>query len=494
MISVVIPARDEEQYLPACLASLQKQDYDGEYEILVVDNASTDNTGRIARKSGARVIFCPRTGVAYARQAGANSARGDIIVQADADTIYPQDWLTRIARHFLLHPDSIALAGRYIYKDPPRWAFFQYFWEQVINLIGLVFFGRPVWVSGANFAFRREAFLRVKGYNSASLYPDQWGISRQLSRLGKVRYDRRLRVMTSARRVKRPLYLLASDIIMNIARIMRHFHRHNAKFLQKSLAKIPVIRSPVRLIICILIASVISLLAVGYALPTSQVFGKVYYQSRTSEKIVALSFDDGPNEPYTSEILAILDDYGAKATFFAVGKNVELYPATAKRIIAEGNALENHSYSHKANHAVTNAGAADIRLAENAIFNVTGVKPSLYRPPHGKKTPWELYSIKHENLSEVTWDVAANDQHEYLIFGKPTPEELAKEIVSKVKPGRIILLHDGYGTNHGDAKSDKSLTVKALPIIIKELQSQGYRFVTIPQLIGMPAYLNSDLP
>jgi len=349
------------------------------------------------------------------------------------------------------------------------------------------FFGRPLFISGANFAFRREAFLKANGYDAHSLYPDQWGISYQLSRIGKVSYNKTLAVLTSARRVQEPTYFVPR-LMLNAARIFIHFIKYSLNLLRTSTVKLPLIRTPARLVISILLLSIISLLAYGYVVPASQVFGKVYYKSKVSDKIVALTFDDGPNEPYTSEILDILNSYGIKATFFVVGKNVELYPETAKRIMREGHVLGNHSYTHNANHALTEEGCDDIELAQEAISNVVGIKPHLYRPPHGRKSPWELQFLKQEKLIEVTWSISANDEHVIAYFGKPSPETFAKEIIKEAKPGKIILLHDGYGTNHGDVESDKSLTVKALPIIIEELRNRGYQFVTVPELLGVPAY------
>jgi peptidoglycan/xylan/chitin deacetylase (PgdA/CDA1 family)/GT2 family glycosyltransferase len=488
MISVVIPAFNEETFLRQCLESLKNQDYEGEHEIIVVDNASTDGTSKVASEFGVKVVFSSKRGVVYARQSGVLAASGDIIVQADADTIYPRDWLSKIAKHFSSHERSVALAGTYIYKDEPPWARFEYFGRYLINIIGQLLFGRPVYISGANFAFRREAFLKANGYDASSLYPDQWGISRRLSRVGKVSYDKTLLVSTSARRVQKPFRIVLLDIALNSARIFAHFIKHDTNLFRRFTMRLPLVRTPARLAVSVSLAVIVSLFLYGYVAPTAQVFGKVYYASKTSDKVVALTFDDGPNEPYTSQILDILNSYGIKATFFVVGKNVELYPETARRIIAEGHVLGNHTYSHNANHALIDDGDNDIELAQEAIFKVIGVRPHLYRPPHGKKSPWELQYIKGENLVEVTWADAGNESHDDLIFGKPLPEEVAKEIISKAKPGRIILLHDGYGTNHGDAKSDKSLTVKVLPSIIKELQKQGYKFVTVPELLDIPAY------
>jgi peptidoglycan/xylan/chitin deacetylase (PgdA/CDA1 family) len=236
------------------------------------------------------------------------------------------------------------------------------------------------------------------------------------------------------------------------------------------------------------LAFVIAFSAYGYFVPTSSVFGKVYSRENTPQKLVALTFDDGPNEPYTSQILDILKENGINATFFVIGRNVELYPEVARRILAEGSILGNHSYSHNANHAITGYGSRDLARAEKAIYAITGVDPYLYRPPHGKKTPWELESIKDDHMIEVTWSATANDQHKVAFFGKPTVAQYAKEIVHNTHPGGIILLHDGFGTIHNTVKSNKSFTVEALPLIIQQLKAEGYSFVTVPELLNVPAY------
>ena len=237
----------------------------------------------------------------------------------------------------------------------------------------------------------------------------------------------------------------------------------------------------------------LALVAYGYFIPTSPVFGKVYYEVATREKIVALTFDDGPNEPYTSRVLDILASHNIKVTFFIVGKNVELYPEIARRITAAGHVVGNHSYSHNANHALTEYGARDLERAQETIYNTIGVIPHLYRPPYGRLSPWELQAVKKRGMIEVTWSVSVNDQHVLAYLGEPSPGNFAKEVVSRTEPGEIILLHDGYGTLHDTAKADKSLTVKALPLIIEQLQAKGYRFVTVPELLNVPAY-NEALP
>ena len=228
MISIVIPALNEERFILDCLASLEKQDWQGEREIIVVDNGSTDRTAAVASNRGARVISCPTKGVSYARQAGAEQASGEIVAQADADTIYPEGWLTGIAGHFSRHPDSSALSGRYDYVDPARWAPLERAFRRLINGIGQGLFRRPLWVSGANFAFRRNAFVQAHGYDPRSYQPDQWGIARRLSRFGRVDYDEHSVVVTSSRRVAKPTCIIGLEIVRNCGRLCAYLVRHLA--------------------------------------------------------------------------------------------------------------------------------------------------------------------------------------------------------------------------------------------------------------------------
>ena len=492
MISIVIPALNEGKLLPDCLRSLKNQDYEGEYEIIVVDNGSTDNTANVARSFGAKVISCiDKRSVFHARQVGADAACGDIIVQADADTVYPRGWLKKIADQFAAHPEAVAISGRFFYRDKFLWAKVEYFLRHCINRITVALFGIPMAVSGATFAFRRREFMSLNGYKGLSYSADQNGIADRLSKLGKVLYDKNLYVFTSARSVQKPTIFIITDILFHLNRWGIYVFRSRLRALQLFAARTPLRHAIIRLIP--VPALVVLLIAYGYFVPASPVFGKVYFRGNPTENVVALTFDDGPNEPYTSEILDILASYDIKATFFLIGENVQLYPKTAGRIVAEGHVVGNHSYSHKANHALTEYGSRDLLLAQETIFSTIGVIPHLYRPPHGKKTPWELHAVSDEGLIEVTWSVSANDQHSIAFLGEPSPESFAREIVREAKPGGIILLHDGYGTLHGTVKSDKSLTVKALPLIIEQLKAKGYRFVTVPRLLHVPAYLGVPL-
>ena len=481
-ISVVIPALNEERFLPRCLESIRQQDYQDEYEVIVVDDGSTDRTVQIARESSARLVFSGGNGAFHARQAGVEAAAGEIIVQADADTTYPRDWLSRIAEHFSDRPEVVAVGGPYLYVDPPYWGEGEYFIRRNVNKLALLLLKRPAMVSGANFAFRRAAFLEIGGYRAASLSPDQYDISARLGKLGKVVWDGSLIVHTSSRRIHgKSIIDVGRDLFVHMASISWFFAKSYANSLKVYLTERPVFGTALAFMPPIL---VMGCLMYGYFVPSSQVFGKVYYEGDSSERVIALSFDDGPNEPYTSQVLDILNDYGVKATFFVVGENVILYPDVTRRIVAEGHVIGNHSYSHKANHAVTSQGCKDLRVAQEAIRNTVGFEPHLYRPPHGKTSPWELECVEKANIIEVTWSISSRDQH------VRSAKVFAKNIANEAEPGKIMLLHDGYGTLHNCDLADKSLTVEALPLIIEHLQAQGYRFVTIDELLGVPAYNN----
>jgi len=481
MISIVIPALNEEKLIGRCLESLKNQDYQDEYEIIVVDNGSQDNTAKIARAMGVKVINCAKKGVSYARQAGAEAASGEIIVQADADTVYPDWWLSRIKKQFDSHPDIVAVAGTFVYSNPPWWACFEYFLRTVFGFLSNLVFGRPLIISGANFAFSKDAFRKIGGYRPQSYSSDQLDISARLRRVGRIFYDGRSYGATSNRAVSKPTAVIFADFVRHLSKfglntIKQLFKRPASRVRAKSQVSTGTY---LKILLPLIITGII---AYGYYVPASPVFGKVYTRASVSEKEIALTFDDGPNEPYTSQILDVLKAENVQATFFLIGKNVELYPDVARRIVAEGHVIGNHTYSHNANHAVYPHYYRDIRRAEEVIYQTTGVIPDLYRPPHGKKSPWELEAIKKEGYTPILWSIAVRE-----LSGK-SADVLAEQIIKRARPGAIILLHDGYGTQHDLPRANKEITVEAVRIIISELKAQGYQFVTVPQLLSIPAY------
>jgi len=191
------------------------------------------------------------------------------------------------------------------------------------------------------------------------------------------------------------------------------------------------------------------------------------------DKYIALTFDDGPHELYTPQILDILKEYDVKATFFIVGKNCEKYPELAARIIDEGHEIGNHTYSHLANIGKLDEGTLvrELLQVEDALHELRGYRPRLFRPPGGIYNVFIDRIAAQLNYTAVLWNV---DTHDWKC---PPSPKIASEVLSKVKPGYIVLMHD-YVVG-------KSRTPDALLILLPRLLELGYRFVTVTELISM---------
>ena len=218
--------------------------------------------------------------------------------------------------------------------------------------------------------------------------------------------------------------------------------------------------------------------------PRSNEFGETFWSVATNQPEVALTFDDGPNEPYTSQVLAILKHEHVRATFFLIGTNVRLEPRAAAEIVADGHVGGNHSHGHPFGYALQTPDRlrTDISAAEESIHAATHDYPRFFRPPNGLRSPWLMHVLAGDSLVAVTWDDAPADWNPY------PAKKLVQLTLDQAHPGSIILLHDGMNLDHG---ANRSETVKALPAIIRGLRQRGYRFVTIPELLGRRAYLGA---
>jgi len=186
---------------------------------------------------------------------------------------------------------------------------------------------------------------------------------------------------------------------------------------------------------------------------------------------VALTFDDGPSG-YTGQVLDILDEYNAKATFFIVGRNAEPNVALLRRTVESGHEIGNHTWSHASLTALAKQGRRDeVQGASDLVRNAVGHAPRLFRPPYGAMRPGTNREVRQAGMLPVVWSV---DAHDY------DPGVTAKKLVARVRkalrPGSIILLHDGGG--------DRRKTVAALPRILEEIGRRGYRAVTVTQLLN----------
>ena len=201
--SVVVPAHNEEDFLGNCLDSLLDQDYPGGYEIIVVDNNSTDGTAAVASARGVTVVSEPRPGVCWARQSGTSAAAGEIVVSTDADTVYGRDWLSRIDAAFLADSAVVAVAGPCRFTNAPWWGrIYAGGLFRSVNVLSKAT-GRVPYAAAANIAFRKASFC---GYDTrATQGGDELGLLRSLRGRGTVRFDAANPVFTSSRRMQRGL-------------------------------------------------------------------------------------------------------------------------------------------------------------------------------------------------------------------------------------------------------------------------------------------------
>lgn len=201
----------------------------------------------------------------------------------------------------------------------------------------------------------------------------------------------------------------------------------------------------------------------------------VIKKGNENEKLIALTFDDGPDEDFSPQILDILKKYNAKATFFVVGQKVGWHPEIVKRAYEEGHEIGNHTFSH------INVGKrseyeilTEIEKTQKAIKDVIGKEPELFRPPYRAISRSMFEIIKSKNMKVVLWsDLDARD------WSNPGVYNIVKTIQEKADSGSIVLLHD-YNT----VRNNKSQTIQALETIIPEMQKQGYKFVTVSEIIS----------
>jgi len=200
-VSVVIPAFNEEKFLPATLRSLVRQDYQ-DFEIIVVDNNSSDRTAAVAKSWGAKVAFEEKRGVGAARERGFREAQGEIIVTTDADAILPSHWLSRIVQEFKDQPDLAAFGGLYTLSSGPMVARlavrYGLYW---VWLLDRCFSGSWA-LPGVNLAVRRKAFAAAGGFNPELILGEDADLAQRIKNFGRVKFDPHFKVQTSGRRYR----------------------------------------------------------------------------------------------------------------------------------------------------------------------------------------------------------------------------------------------------------------------------------------------------
>jgi len=223
------------------------------------------------------------------------------------------------------------------------------------------------------------------------------------------------------------------------------------------------------------LAVLVGLYVYAWSVPTWQLFGPALLRGPVQDGRVALTFDDGPSSPYTEQILDILRERKVTATFFLCGKNVERYPEIARRIVAEGHTVGNHTYSHPFPYFRRRSFiAAEVDRAQDVIEQITGQRPRIFRPPFGAR--WlGMYSVLCERgLPLTNWSDTGYDWLQGV--------DIAGETLKHLGPGSIILLHDGQRV-YPPPRVDQSRTVSALPAIIDAVHQAGLNFVSVADFL-----------
>lgn len=207
---------------------------------------------------------------------------------------------------------------------------------------------------------------------------------------------------------------------------------------------------------------------------TFQLFGEIVPRVETREKVVALTFDDGPTSTYTPVVLSVLKQKDVKATFFLIGSAIDENIEQAKAIVADGHELGNHSYTHRDMTLASEETARDEVERTDAAIKRTGYTGEIYFREAGckKLIGLPLYLAKHQRTT-VTWDVEPESYSDIAA----DPSRIAAYVLEKARPGSIILLHVMYRS--------RETTRQALPTIIDGLRERGFRFVTVAELIAI---------
>ena len=206
-----------------------------------------------------------------------------------------------------------------------------------------------------------------------------------------------------------------------------------------------------------------------------QLLGEMIYRVETKQKVVALTFDDGPKPGRTEEILGILDKQDIKATFFLNGRQLEKYADEGRMLVNSGHEIGNHSYSHKRMVFMPYSEVAKELESTAKIIQEYGYKKPLhFRPPFGKKLLNLPLYLRNNDIKTITWDV------EPETWGTPraSVQERIERAVTQTQPGSIIVMH----VMHGDTKSMQAVTP-----IVQKLKARGYKFLTISELLDLRA-------
>jgi peptidoglycan/xylan/chitin deacetylase (PgdA/CDA1 family) len=218
--------------------------------------------------------------------------------------------------------------------------------------------------------------------------------------------------------------------------------------------------------------------AAGYQsmAPTGQWYGQTFTGLPRGSRQIALTYDDGPNDPHTLRLLEVLARHSVQATFFLIGRYVQQHPKIVREIVKAGHVVGNHSFNHpllifKSETEIHE----EISQCRAALQDAVGLHSNLFRPPFGGRRPAVLRVARELGFDPVMWNVTGYD------WNAPPASVLERKVGRKIRGGDVILLHDG---GHKQMGADRSQTVIATDRLIAQYKSEGYEFVTIPQMMG----------
>ncbi|MCB0336401.1 MAG: polysaccharide deacetylase family protein, partial [Bdellovibrionales bacterium] len=202
---------------------------------------------------------------------------------------------------------------------------------------------------------------------------------------------------------------------------------------------------------------------------------RVIRRVQTNESCLALTFDDGPSPAGTEKILDVLDSFKIPATFYLIGANAQKYPQLAKRISASQHEIGSHGFAHLNYHrSLPHQVFADVKRGGQVLLDITGMKPRTFRAPFGRFRLDTRMAFGTGNL--IGWDIAP-------AWNETSAEALAAYVNSRIQPGSIVLLHDGFGLSHEDPHGYVRGVTDALPMIIEYALAQGYQLCTVSNLL-----------
>jgi peptidoglycan/xylan/chitin deacetylase (PgdA/CDA1 family) len=220
-----------------------------------------------------------------------------------------------------------------------------------------------------------------------------------------------------------------------------------------------------------------ALVSAGYQsmAPTGQWFGKAFHGLPRGSKQIALTFDDGPNDPHTLNLLEVLAKHNVRATFFLIGRFVCQRQDIVREIAKQGHVIGNHTFTHP---LLSLQSAARIRKeigdCGRAITDAVGEHSTLFRPPWGARRPAVLRIVRQLGLEPIMWNVTGYD------WNAPSTEYVEKKVTARIRGGDVVLLHDG---SHAAFGADRSKTVEVIDRLIRRYEAEGREFVTIPKMM-----------